>query len=412
MNGIRRQLLVLVAGALLPLIAFIAWTLYQQHLDTRAHLRDEAHDQANLLRNAIDGHLGLSEAVLASLTPLALRGEGSISRDDLESVMRHLPSYATNLLVFDRTGAFVTAYRPLERAVREGISSRSYFEAAAQTPGIAVFKPSVGRTTGARMIKSALAYRDRDGAVAGVLVMTTDAVLLEAQLLDPLVERHLNVAVVTLDGRTIMRSKGSASIDATISPLREAIAQPDFEGELDAGDVLSFASARAARAPLAVVVFADNELAMGEHKRHEVMLAAALLALGLGLVGALCISRRISRPLFALSRAAETFGNGDLRHRIPALGGESGRVGRAFNAMAEQLEAQRSTIRADAERFRAVFENCPLAVAICDLETGALQEVNAAFREMTGKTSNDLIGKTTLQAGMWVDPAQRATAMH
>ena len=38
--GIRAQLVTLVAGALLPLLALAGWLLYQQHQDTRREIRD------------------------------------------------------------------------------------------------------------------------------------------------------------------------------------------------------------------------------------------------------------------------------------------------------------------------------------------------------------------------------------
>lgn len=62
---------------------------------------------------------------------------------------------------------------------------------------------------------------------------------------------------------------------------------------------------------------------------------AALVAIGLTLV----LSRRVLRPVLALTHAARNMENGDLsqRVRVPARG-EIGRLAHAFNAMAEALQ--------------------------------------------------------------------------
>ena len=413
MKGIRAQLLALVAAALIPLIAFVGWTLYEQHVETRLDVQEEALDQAKLLRAAVDGHFSLVEGVLASLAPLALRGEGFIQPSELDSVVRHLPTYSTNLLSFDAKGQLLAAHRvPSQRAAREGIARHSYFHAAIRTPDVPVSEPVVGSTSGDRMIKTALAYRDWNGEVAGVLVMTTNLAALEARLLDPLAERHLNVAIVTPDGRTVMRSKGGISVDAARPPLREAIARNESEGDLTQdGTGFAFASVRSARAPLNIVVVADVSVAAGQRIRLSIMALAAIIALAAGVLFALLVARRISHPLFALTRAAQALGRGESAHRVPALDGEVGDVGRTFNAMADQLEAHRETIRAEAERFRAVFDHCPLPMAMTDLETGAITAVNTAFAAVSGKSPGDVVGKTSAQIGIWVDPAQRDTAL-
>src|SRR5206468_7055800 len=61
--------------ALLPLIAFVGWTLNEQRLETRRHVVEEAHDAALHVRDAVDSHLHFVEGVLASVAALAARGE-------------------------------------------------------------------------------------------------------------------------------------------------------------------------------------------------------------------------------------------------------------------------------------------------------------------------------------------------
>ena len=71
-------------------------------------------------------------------------------------------------------------------------------------------------------------------------------------------------------------------------------------------------------------------------------LAAGVVAMGL----AWGLSRRILKPVEALTRAARRLGTGDLGSRVPAGGSdEIGELSRAFNAMAEDLARQESLRR-------------------------------------------------------------------
>ena len=74
-----------------------------------------------------------------------------------------------------------------------------------------------------------------NGVVAGVLVMTSDVVRLEADLLDPLTERHFNAAIVTPEGRVVMQSKGAPPLETTLATLREAIREPAAWWQCGAG---------------------------------------------------------------------------------------------------------------------------------------------------------------------------------
>jgi PAS domain S-box-containing protein len=266
---------------------------------------------------------------------------------------------------------------------------------------------------GKRLLNTTLAYRDATGGIAGVLVLTTDIAIFESSVLDPSGERRATVGIVTRDGKAVMSSVGPLSLDATLPPLGpEALRRGDFDGDLAVGDSRApFAAVRALRAPWTVIVAGGDDFEQGATTRLSAMLAAAFAALVLGLAAAVWISRRITGPFMILRYAAEILGGGDLRHRVPDLAGEAGKVGRAFNAMAEQLEAQRGTIRADAERFRAVFDHCPLPMGISDMQTGSIVEVNAAFTAATGLAANDVIGKSSSQIDLWAEPEQRTNAL-
>jgi len=113
---------------------------------------------------------------------------------------------------------------------------------------------------------------------------------------------------------------------------------------------------------------------------------AAALALGVGVASAALMGRGLSRPVAALSAAAERIEGGDFAVRVDAGGrDELSRLGARFNSMAEGL-AQR-------ERFRRVLDAVTdpevaseLVAGRLDL-TGSEQEVGVLFCDIRGFTS-------------------------
>lgn len=92
------------------------------------------------------------------------------------------------------------------------------------------------------------------------------------------------------------------------------------------------------------------------------LLWAGLVAGGIGIIAVGLISRRALSPIRALSTAAENLGGGDLTQRVKVSSGdEVGRLSRAFNRMAEDLETaerQRKALLADvAHELRTPLSN-------------------------------------------------------
>ena len=66
----------------------------------------------------------------------------------------------------------------------------------------------------------------------------------------------------------------------------------------------------------------------------------------------------------------------------------------------EQKRAEEA-LRQSEERFSKAFHSSPAALSITLLEDGRLLEVNAAFLRMTGFSREEVIGRTTLELGLW-----------
>ena len=58
-------------------------------------------------------------------------------------------------------------------------------------------------------------------------------------------------------------------------------------------------------------------------------------------------------------------------------------------------------------RYRSVFETSLDAISITRLSNGALVDVNTAFLDSLGYERDDVLGRTSQQLDIWVDPANR-----
>ncbi|MDO7897110.1 PAS domain S-box protein [Pseudomonas citrulli] len=65
-------------------------------------------------------------------------------------------------------------------------------------------------------------------------------------------------------------------------------------------------------------------------------------------------------------------------------------------------------LRSSEKRFATLFHLCPNMVLLTRQEDGLISEVNQYFESLFGWPVHAVIGRTTLELGLWVDPSQRA----
>lgn len=70
-------------------------------------------------------------------------------------------------------------------------------------------------------------------------------------------------------------------------------------------------------------------------------------------------------------------------------------------------DANIRSLRESEEKFRITFTSSPDAVNINRLEDGMYVDVNTGFTRLTGFTRDEVIGRTSIEIGIWADPADR-----
>jgi PAS domain S-box-containing protein len=114
------------------------------------------------------------------------------------------------------------------------------------------------------------------------------------------------------------------------------------------------------------------------------------VAVALGVVLAL----RIGRPLQRLRATAEAMANGDLDRRA-ALDrqDEAGELGRAFDHMADRLQASIGRANESEAAIRAVMDSVAEAIITFD-ESGRIESCNLAAELLFGYAAADLMGQS------------------
>ncbi len=63
------------------------------------------------------------------------------------------------------------------------------------------------------------------------------------------------------------------------------------------------------------------------------------------------------------------------------------------------------------QHFQSLFHWIPSAVGISTVAEGRFIDVNEGFSRLTGYTREEVIGRTTLELGLWADPSERAIVL-
>jgi PAS domain S-box-containing protein len=92
---------------------------------------------------------------------------------------------------------------------------------------------------------------------------------------------------------------------------------------------------------------------------------------------------------------------------VPLEGGRVGVLGMDVTSHRTVLEE----LRRSEERFRLAFKTSPDAIAINRVSDGAYLAVNEGFSELLGWKEHEVLGRTSLELGIWARPEERAALL-
>lgn len=98
-----------------------------------------------------------------------------------------------------------------------------------------------------------------------------------------------------------------------------------------------------------------------------------------------------------------------VRNLVSCTHGADGRVS-GLRGMLFDINEQKTTEQAllqSEQKFSRAFQASPDALLISRMADGRLLDVNLGFTDITGYTRSEVIGRTTLELGLWFDPGDR-----
>ena len=153
-----------------------------------------------------------------------------------------------------------------------------------------------------------------------------------------------------------------------------------------------------------------NEVAIGTEalrwtlRRDVVAVLCAALLLGGSLSVALSLA--IVRPLARLRAAMRPLADGESAPPIPGIGrgDEIGDIARAFEQVRQEaLDRQSSRLQ-----FATIFQATPDIVTLSERDSGRYLDVNGGFETILGYRREEVLGKTSLELGIWATREHRA----
>jgi methyl-accepting chemotaxis protein len=153
-----------------------------------------------------------------------------------------------------------------------------------------------------------------------------------------------------------------------------------------------------------VVASADTSVALAPVRAQELRTSLVQAAGTLLLVGfALILARLTTRPIVALSRAAESVVRGDLSVRVHLTsGGEVRRLGSSFNAMVERLNGVLFRLKGEVSESASSLSVAAEQLASATFEqTTAATQTSSSMEELARSTVSiaDTVDRVAVQAG-------------
>jgi PAS domain S-box-containing protein len=441
--ALKWHLVLLVAGALLPLLAFAAVVVYRLADSERA-----ATDR-RLLRSAQDLSLVLDREIQSTVRTLSAVAESEeLDRENLEA----FHSESKRVLSSQRAWLTLILLKPdgqqlLNTNVPWGTPLSAATEPDSLRLAVEQKRPVVGSVTRGRLNQT-LGFPVRvpvmrGGEVRYVLtaVITPDALAVVVGLRGQPNEEWARV-VVDAQGVIVARSHeqeryvGTRVTDSFLRHMRESGEGLFQSTARDGTTSIYVAYNREPSSGWTTAVAVPAEVVESPARSKTlVVLGLGFALLSLSTLGAFVISRHVRRGLLAAAEAAETMSRGEHPKALTSNVREVAQLGRALThsaallaqheqerdeqlarataARAEAESARRAqedllrNLRKSEERFAKAFEASPLALTITSLKTGRLLEVNETFARLSGYTREEAVGRTTLELGLWAEAADR-----
>ncbi|GGK27255.1 sensor histidine kinase [Salinarimonas ramus] len=350
--SLAARLAALVLAAILPLIAALALAQRGLYRDQEADVRAEALHQVRFLSGElsqiVDG-IRQVQSVLVEI-PAIREGDGESCSGILDRVVAG-DALLNNVLVADRAGRLVCdgVHQP-EDLSSYSVADRDYFREARRTGEFAIGTWAVGRSTGVPVVHFASPIQDDLGRFQGAIITAIDLAALGERLDRGRWNSDHATRVADREGTILLRHPDNdAYTGQRMTPALLALLDDAAPGTADVTETVDGVPRILGYVPPAanlgsfyvgIGVSRDEAYAILDQANWRGLLVMLLAGIVAAAAAWLVAQRAVRRPVQRVLDTAERWRAGDLDARSGLTGrGEIAALGRAFDALAEDLQA-------------------------------------------------------------------------
>ena len=345
MKSLLARLLLIVSAALVPAIAFQAYTENEARRTRQQLVEDEALRLVRMVASEQQRIVEGAEQVLNVLSgdPGVQDSQPQDCQRLLANVLQLSPRY-NFAAVIGLNGHLVCASGPFDPSV--DVSDRAFFRLALQTGGFVIGEYTVGRFSNQPTIHMAKPFRNGKGIIAGVVEVALSIDWLGKQLERLALPPDAVASIKDRNGTVLARHPDGARFvghpmvaENRFSLEGSEVKVVELKGLDGRQRITAYSPVGAEPKGLRIGVGLDRDVTFAAATQANLkglilIIAGAVLAL---LTTALAGTHLIRRPLDRLLLVADRWRSGDLAARtgLPADSSEFGRLAAAFDSMAE-----------------------------------------------------------------------------
>lgn len=350
--SVRQSLALLVIGSVVPIVAMGMFLIFSYWQNEQSHVADATVTRARAVTSAVDRQVGITQAALLALATSPLLTKNDLAGFHAQAEVALPILNAEALVLVDRTGQLrLSTSRPWGTPLPQLPAPAVLLQHILKTgqPGLSdlFLGPLVGK-----LIYIAAVPVTRDGSIVYSLNAAASPVQMAKLLAEQKLPESWRASIIDGSGSIVARthemnkflgSKANPDLLQRISAASEG----SFETRtLDGIPVVTVYSRSAVTGWSVVIGVPLDELNEDIRLTLTQMLAAALLALGLGLILSSAIGNRIAAAFVDLIKPARALGSGQpvVMPRSPIK--EAEQVGEAMIDAATLLE-QANRAKAD-----------------------------------------------------------------
>lgn len=349
----------------------------------------------------------------------------------MQQMLQDLPVFQDlfngGTFLMDTQGVAIASMPVSAQRIGVSYADRDYFAQAVATGRPVIGAPTIGRALRVPVVVMSAPVRDAMGRVTGVLAGVIN--LQEASFLDSvqtnsfgktgsflLVAPQHRVVITSSDRERVMERMlppgANAQIDRFVAGFEGTTILRNPQGiEV----ISSVKRVPAAGWYVAVTLPTAEAFAPVIDLERRLFIVTTVLSL---LAGVLVwwVLRRELTPLQAAAQTLSSLSSRDVAAAPVELlqvdrPDEIGQLIQSFNHLLDTLNQQRSKLEQSELLYSTAFRTSPDAITITRLDNGGFLAVNESFTRMFGWRSDELVGRTAADIGIWRRPADRAGMM-